>query len=131
MSNLSIRANRHLAMVVKGTSNGKLVRWINIHKPCPLANGNRVCNTHFKCHMACREIFLRSLGMNPIANRLFVVCQRFRAFYLWLFLPEFDANLPLCNTQQGYSPRGEGGSPSGGWSGWTTQLVRGFRAEED
>ena len=22
------------------------------------------------------------------------------------FLPEFDANLPLCNTQQGYSPLG-------------------------
>jgi len=58
--------------------------------------------------MAGREIFLNPFDFYPIPNRFDVDWQWLWRFFTALLLAEFGVNLSLCNTQQLYSPSGEG-----------------------
>ena len=51
------------------------------------------------------EIFLMAFDLNPVADCLYALRQRVSMVLSSCFLTEFDGNLPLCNTQQSYSPR--------------------------
>ena len=66
------------------------------------------CNTHFRGQVAGCQVFLVPFDLNEVAKRLYARWQWFMLFLFSLFLGVFDANSPLCNTQQGYSPPGGG-----------------------
>jgi len=54
------------------------------------------------------EVFLQPFDFEPIACRFYIQFQRFSAFLIGQINWVIYANLPLCNTQQGYSPRWAG-----------------------
>jgi len=47
-----------------------------------------------------------AFDLNEVANRLYACRQRFSIILFSRFLAEFYGNLPLSNSQQGYSLRG-------------------------
>ena len=62
------------------------------------------CNTHFCRQMAGRQVFLMAFDLNPIANCLYALRQRFSMVLFSQFMAEFYGNPSLCNTQQSYLP---------------------------
>src|SRR5579863_5312414 len=50
------------------------------------------------------QVFLNSFGLNPIADCQYIHLQWVRRFLTSRLLNQRYANMPLCNTQQGYSP---------------------------
>lgn len=65
------------------------------------------CNTHFCRHMAECEVFLQPLDFEPIASRLYVQFQYVSSFLISSIHRVIYLNLPLCNSQQSYSPHEE------------------------
>ena len=68
------------------------------------------CNAHFRRQIPRCEILLVAFDLYPISLGLYARRQGFRLVTLMRFLNVWDTNPPLCNTQQGYLPLGEGES---------------------
>jgi hypothetical protein len=66
------------------------------------------CNSHFERKVIPGNIPFLSLHSNPVCNRFHACRQGFRLRWFPCLLREFDRNMPVCNTQQGYSPLGRG-----------------------
>ena len=69
----------------------------------PRVNQGR-CNAHFRRQLIGCEFFCLAHDSNPIAKRLYARHQGFTRLTFLQILIKCDANVPLCNTQQGYSP---------------------------
>ena len=62
-------------------------------------------NSHFLCELPECELFLISLDLDHVTNSVNARRQRFATFFACRNMGARYAHLPLCNTQQGYSPR--------------------------
>jgi len=69
---------------------------------------DRCCNSHFGCQMIRSYSMLPELHGNPIRHRFHACGQGGRLRWFPRLLLEFDRNMAVCNTQQGYSPPGRG-----------------------
>ena len=80
------------------------MRLANSILPC---KNQGMCNSHFCSKLSRREIFRLPVGLNPFANRLYALLQRFMLLPTVGELGAFCQNPTLCNTQHEYSPPGE------------------------
>ena len=65
---------------------------------------HRCCNSHFGSQVKRGHSVLAELRLDPVCHGFHLHRQRFK---LWLFprlWREFHGNMPVCKTQQGYSP---------------------------
>jgi hypothetical protein len=69
----------------------------------------RCCNSHFEREVIRGHSVFVELNLNPICHAFHARRQGFRLRWFPCFWREFDRKMPVCKTQQGYSPPLRGG----------------------